>query len=193
MIKLNQFALEQGVSNRQIQRLVAKYSDEIEGMYERRGQNGTWLSEEACEILKTKMRLKPDEVYDDSKDKEIERLNNLIAEKDEAIKIKEQLLATLELKEIEVRNKLELAEKEKFLIEEKSKEMMDDFRSQIRELQTSFKTTIDEKNEELDAKKEALDQANIKRVEVEQERDSWKEEAESFERTWFGFYRKKKV
>lgn len=59
MIKLQDFAHAQGVTDRQVQRLLKKYASELEGLYERKGPNGTWLSEKACEILRGKMKQQP--------------------------------------------------------------------------------------------------------------------------------------
>lgn len=59
MIKLQDFATQQGVTDRQVQRLLKKYASELEGLYERKGPNGTWLSPKACEILRSKMRQTP--------------------------------------------------------------------------------------------------------------------------------------
>lgn len=59
MIKLQDFARQQQVTDRQVQRLLKKYAAELEGLYERKGPNGTWFSEEACEILRSKMKTPP--------------------------------------------------------------------------------------------------------------------------------------
>lgn len=59
MIKLQDFATQQGVTDRQVQRLLNKYEDELAGLYQRKGPNGTWLTEEACDILRSKMRQAP--------------------------------------------------------------------------------------------------------------------------------------
>ena len=65
MIKLQDFATNQGVTDRQVQRLIKKYATELEGMVDRRGHNGTWLADEACEILRGKMRQAPIAVFED--------------------------------------------------------------------------------------------------------------------------------
>ena len=65
MIKLQDFATRQGVTDRQIQRLLNKYAAELEGLYQRKGPGGTWLTDEACEILRSKMKQQPVVVYDD--------------------------------------------------------------------------------------------------------------------------------
>lgn len=74
MIKLQDFATQQNVTERQIYRLLQKYADELQGLYERRGQNGTWLTDEACEILHSKMRQQPVIVSDGSLARQAEEL-----------------------------------------------------------------------------------------------------------------------
>lgn len=74
MIKLQDFAAQQNVTERQIYRLLQKYADELQGLYERRGQNGTWLTDEACEILHSKMRQQPVIVSDGSLARQAEEL-----------------------------------------------------------------------------------------------------------------------
>ena len=59
MIKLQDFAKQQGVTDRQVQRLVKKYEDDLQGHVDRRGQNGTWLDDEACEFLRSRMKQSP--------------------------------------------------------------------------------------------------------------------------------------
>lgn len=59
MIKLRDFARERGVTDRQVQRLLKKYEAELTGQFERRGQNGTWLTDEACNFLIGKMKTSP--------------------------------------------------------------------------------------------------------------------------------------
>ncbi|MGN0266503.1 MAG: hypothetical protein ACI4D7_02375 [Lachnospiraceae bacterium] len=65
MIRLRDFARERGVTDRQVQRLLKKYEAELTGKFERRGQNGTWLTDEACDFLIGKMRTSPVVVGDE--------------------------------------------------------------------------------------------------------------------------------
>lgn len=65
MLKLQDFSKQQGVSDRQVQRLLKKYEAELEGLFERKGLNGTWLSDEACEILRSKMKTQPVAIYEE--------------------------------------------------------------------------------------------------------------------------------
>lgn len=71
MIKLQDFARERGVTDRAIQKLLRKYADEFEGLVQRRGPNGTWLTDGACALLQEKMRQAPVVVAE--RDEEVER------------------------------------------------------------------------------------------------------------------------
>ena len=72
MIKLQDFARQQGVTDRAIQKHLVKYAEELEGLFERKGPNGTWLSDEACEILKSKMKQAPIALFEE--DPRVKRL-----------------------------------------------------------------------------------------------------------------------
>lgn len=74
MIKLQDFAKQQGVTDRAIQKHLKTYADELEGLYQRKGPNGTWLTDEACEILRGKMKQPPAPVIfeEDPRVKELE-------------------------------------------------------------------------------------------------------------------------
>ena len=63
MIKLQDFAKQQGVTDRAIQKHLKTYADELEGLFQRKGPNGTWLTDEACEILRSKMKQSPATVF----------------------------------------------------------------------------------------------------------------------------------
>ncbi len=74
MIKLQDFARQQGVTDRAIQKHLKKYEDELEGLFERKGPNGTWLTEEACDRLRSKMKQQPIVIGEAQHLDEIERL-----------------------------------------------------------------------------------------------------------------------
>lgn len=65
MIKLQDFARDCGVTDRQIQRQLKKYEAELEGHFERKGSNGTWLDDVACELIRSRMKQQPTVVYQD--------------------------------------------------------------------------------------------------------------------------------
>jgi DNA repair exonuclease SbcCD ATPase subunit len=72
--KLQDFAKECGVTDRAIQKHLVKYADELNGLYERKGPNGTWLSDAACDILRSKMKQQPIVVSDGSLARQAEEL-----------------------------------------------------------------------------------------------------------------------
>ena len=114
MIKLQDFAHENGVTDRQIHRQLKKYAAELEGLYERKGANGTWLTDEACDFLRSKMKRAPIVVSDGEisrKTSELEKENKeLLKELKETYK----RMATLE----GAQARLEAAETSKKLLEE---------------------------------------------------------------------------
>jgi len=95
MIKLQDFATQQGVTDRQIQRLLKKYAADLEGKFERKGPNGTWLTPEACEILRSKMRQQPIAIIEPDKRAEelqerVRELEQLLSEKDKMLTISQK-------------------------------------------------------------------------------------------------------
>lgn len=123
MIKLQDFAAQQGVTDRQIQRLIKKYESEIEGKFERRGPNGTWLSDEACEILRGKMKKQPIAVFDEDPqvkrmEAELRDLREQMKEKDDQMKEKDKMIYRL----IDQNQQLQLEAGKVHLIEAKASE-----------------------------------------------------------------------
>ena len=78
MKKLQDFARECGVTDRAIQKHLKTYAEELEGLYQRKGPNGTWLSDEACEILRSKMKQLPPAVF--TPDPSVQELEQDLAE-----------------------------------------------------------------------------------------------------------------
>lgn len=74
MIKLQDFAKQQGVTDRAIQKHLVKYAEELEGLYQRKGPNGTWLTDEACDILRSKMKQAPVAIFEE--DPRVKRLED---------------------------------------------------------------------------------------------------------------------
>lgn len=132
MIKLNDFARAQGVTDRQIQRLIKKYAAEIEGKYERKGPNGTWLSDEACDFLRSKMKAQPIALYDDAKDRQIQALEadkkELKEENDKLRKERDKAQDDLFVAKQVI---IELKDKEILYLEEKNK--VEDLQKQLEE------------------------------------------------------------
>jgi len=72
MIKLQDFAKQMHVTDRALQKHLKNYPDEFAGLYQRKGPNGTWLTDEACELLRSKMRIQPTAVADAKVYRELE-------------------------------------------------------------------------------------------------------------------------
>lgn len=83
MIKLSDFARAQGVTNRAVQLALKRHEADLEGHFERKGQNGTWLDDYAEEYLRSRMLQKPVVVYDSSMSPLLEENQRLRAEKED--------------------------------------------------------------------------------------------------------------
>lgn len=90
MIKVQDFATKYGVTDRQVQRLLKKYEDEMAGHYERQGPNGTWIDETGERILRSKMRQAPIVLHDSEVGQKIAHLEQ------ENESLKDKLILALE-------------------------------------------------------------------------------------------------
>lgn len=90
MIKVQDFATKYGVTDRQVQRLLKKYEDEITGHFERKGPNGTWIDETGEKILRSKMRQAPIVLHDSEVGQKLARLEQ------ENEELKNKLIIALE-------------------------------------------------------------------------------------------------
>lgn len=147
MIKLQEFARQQGVTDRAIQKHLKKYENELEGKFERRGPNGTWLSDEACDFLKGKMKAQSMEIYDSSKDEEIERLKARIVHLEEYAEGKEKYIVALEASAMLKQERIIELESAQLLLEEKRLSDMKEIEIKLQKAQ--------EASEQLSAKLQA--------------------------------------
>ena len=118
MIHLHDFATQQGVTDRAIQKHLKTYAAELEGLYERKGPNGTWLTDEAVEFLRSKMKQAPivvgdSQIYQEKAEVEAEN-KALLQELKEAYKEIAELRPAQAL--------LEAAQRETLLLEEAKEE-----------------------------------------------------------------------
>lgn len=120
MIKLQDFAKESGLTDRQIQRQLKKYEKDLQGHFERRGQNGTWLDEEACDFLRSHMRTAPVALVEE--DARIAELEQKLRERDAAIERKDMLIDRLQVRVEERDQRLIENEKQFKAIESRKKE-----------------------------------------------------------------------
>lgn len=84
MIKLQDFAISKGVTDKAIYKHLNKHKIELDGHYEKKGKNGTWLDEYACDFISSLMISNPIVLGDSEQQKEIEllkRKNNDLADK----------------------------------------------------------------------------------------------------------------
>lgn len=114
MIKLQDFAKQQGVTDRAIQKHLKTYASELEGLYERKGPNGTWLTDEACELLRSKMRQMPMTIMDvaavdqelreklDEKQSKIEKLQDALLDAKDRIDVLKDEKRQLELENAKI-------------------------------------------------------------------------------------------
>lgn len=137
MIKLQDFANQKGITDRQVQRQLKKYETELTGHFERKGRNGTWLDNVACSFLENKMLQSP--VIQGGGDL-LQKINELQAENEslqkQLIKQQEQLIHAKDviIELTETKAQLEASEKSYHLLE-----------TQAQNLQTElnkFKPTI---------------------------------------------------
>lgn len=74
MIKLQDFARECGVTDRAIQKHLKNHEKNLEGHFERRGKNGTWLDQTAQDYIRSLMVQQPIVVGDAETHREVEEL-----------------------------------------------------------------------------------------------------------------------
>lgn len=112
MIKITDFAKQQGVTPRGARKLLQTYEKELDGHFERRGQNGTWIDDTAQEFLRSKMIQNPVTIYDE---KALPFYEELKKEQAENRELREKLTAAFEqlakAKDEQLQTQLQLAEK----------------------------------------------------------------------------------
>ena len=74
MIKLQDFAKECGVTDRAIQKHLKNHESQLEGHFQRRGKNGTWLDPTAQEYIRSLMIQQPVVVGDSDVFRKVEEL-----------------------------------------------------------------------------------------------------------------------
>lgn len=103
MVKLQDFAQSMGVTDRAIQKHIKKYAEELDGLIERKGPNGTWLTDEACELLRSKMKQQPLTIMD--ADPRAERLEERVRELENRLDEKDRILTFTQKQVMELQEK----------------------------------------------------------------------------------------
>lgn len=171
MIKLQDFATECNITDRQVQRLIKKYEAEIEGHFERKGANGTWLDDEACKILRSKMKVKEIVVADQN----VSELQAQIKELQERMERKDQIIEQLQARELLKDSRIDALEKIQLQLEEKKQEEID---AAVMEAKEKLQQDLAQRHgEEIDRLNEKHDAAVIAAKEkVQQELEQQHEE-----------------
>lgn len=92
-VKLSDFARECGVTERAIQKHLKNLEAELQGHFERRGPNGTWLDETATALIRSRMVTPPPPIVSDG---------NLVRENEEL----KAALMQLQARHIELQGKM---------------------------------------------------------------------------------------
>lgn len=104
MIKLQEFAKMQGVTDRAVQKHLKKHEKALEGHFQRLGPNGTYLDDFACEFIRERMLKAPIVISEASEEnealrREIDSLQkDIIALQKDVIKYQNQERELLEYK-----------------------------------------------------------------------------------------------
>lgn len=180
LMTLKQFAEDQGISYEAVRRAVKRHGDKLNGhIIENDGVR--YLDEEAVKILKERRRESPIVVQTMDQGEEIRELtaqieslraqlmqaqNELLSSKDRIIALQDELKAG-----IEDRAKYQL--------------LLTDNEEQKRKLRDA--------EADLDQEKEMRQYLQRKNEEQGKQIEDLRKEADSYEKSWFGFYRKRGV
>jgi len=187
LMTLKQFADDQGISYEAVRRAVKRHGDKLNGhIIENDGIR--YLDEEAVKILKERRRESPIVVQTIDQGDEIRELraqieslrsqlmqaqNELLSGKDRIIALQDELKAG-----IEDRAKYQL--------------LLTDNEEQKRKLMEA-EAAIEEKQADLEQEKELRKDLQRQNEEQGKQIEELRREADSYEKSWFGFYRKRGV
>lgn len=158
MIKLQDFASQCGVTDRQVQRLLKKYENDLVGHFERKGPKGTWLDDEACSLLRSKMKVKEIVLTNEPLLEKIKELEDRIERKDVII---ERLQEREQGKDLQIEKlqseKLRLEENIDYKVraaEDKLKlDLEKNFQEQRKKIEKDYQDKLQKLSEELQAEK----------------------------------------
>lgn len=102
MIKLQDFAKECGVTDRAIQKHLKNHESQLEGHFQRRGKNGTWLDSTAQEYIRSLMIQQPVVVGDSDVFRKVEELQ------EEVLRLHEKLESTQDALRASLQAQIEL-------------------------------------------------------------------------------------
>lgn len=199
IISIKQFAEEQNVSYEAIRKQIVRYSEDLKEHIIRKNRT-QYLDEWAIDFLKKKRRENPVILLNQDKDEEIDFLksqieslkNQLMSAQNELLTEKDKVIAL----QAEANKAIETKAKNEFLLED-NKEKEEKLRqSAIREADLSRQ--LGEKNLQLQSAQSEAE--NFKKQseefqktvsDLQKQRDEFQTEAQSYQKSFFGFYRKK--
>ena len=180
MIKLQDFARQMGVTDRAIQKHLKNYESDLQGHFERKGQNGTWLDDYAQDFIRERMKQQPVVVLDGEasdlldKNRSLEQENRELQKK--LIEAYEMLTAA---KEQQLQLQQDLAEQKLLAAKAEGMELLlDETRERLKTAEDIAEMTAQEAGEE---KQKFLSQIEEK----EKETAALKEELEELQNRGF--------
>ena len=180
MIKLQDFARQMGVTDRAIQKHLKNWENELQGHFERKGPNGTWLDDYAQDFIRERMKQQPVVVLDGEasdlldKNRSLEQENRELQKK--LIEAYEMLTAA---KEQQLQLQQDLAEQKLLAAKAEGMELLlDETRERLKTAEDIAEMTAHEAEEE---KQKFLSQIEEK----EKETAALKEELEELQNRGF--------
>lgn len=186
MKTIREYADEKQVTYEAVRRQIHRYSKELKGHISI--QNRTqYLDDWAIEFLSERRRQSPVVVIQEDQQEEIEKLKQQVAELQEKLSKATEQAMTSEKANMSYREKLITVQQENIELQKKTLliEIIETQKNKAEEELEAVKTDLIRAMVQHEA-----DQARLE--ELTQERDELKEEAGSYQRSIFGFYRKVK-
>lgn len=137
MIKVQDFAHSKGVKDKAIYKHINKHRDELGEHVQKKGNNGTWLDDYACEYISSLMISNPIVLGDSQQQQEIERL------KAENVKLKNKVI-DLQDRMLIMSEQLQLSSSAQLLLEDRNKQL-DDLKADHDELKKELEVLKNKK------------------------------------------------
>lgn len=195
MISVKEYAHSRGVTIQAVHQQMSRKrnSEKLEG-HVQIIEGVKYLDEYAADVLDESRKKTPVVIIDDAKDEELAALRKRVAELEQRVENKDVLIESLQQR-VEHKEKELLTAKETLKQIEQKNENIDKLKSNLEEQEKTLQEYKEMKHEQNILIGQLREEKAGKEDEIRNlkgERDSWKAEADSYERTWFGFYRKKK-
>ena len=185
MVTIKDYADSQNVSYEAVRKQIVRYKDELDGHIAVKNRT-QYLDDWAVKFLTGRRREHPVILVNQEKDESIETMkqhieslrsqlmqaqNELLSSKDRIIALQDELKAGIE-------------DKAKYQL------LLTDHEEQRKKLREA-EATIEEKQADLDSEKEMRRSLQRQNEEQGKQIEELRKEADSYEKSWFGFYRKK--